>query len=205
MNSDEKYIKYGKTLSGLIHNLNTPLMGMSGRIELMQMKFGDDKNIIQVSTQLDRINNILTSIAFLLDKEMSNKDSGFDLKTLLDNYFSYLTTDMKFKHKLEKEINITPHSINTNGCDVLNFVHAVMSQLLNYVENEAALSITNSIEGNNAIIDIILTFEDEITQNQNITDLINKRLHDEIKQKYTFTADITGNKITVKIIIKSNE
>ena len=37
----EKWAKYGKLMSGLIHNLNTPLMGLSGRIELLEMKYPD--------------------------------------------------------------------------------------------------------------------------------------------------------------------
>ena len=205
MNSDEKFIKYGKTLSGLIHNLNTPLMGMSGRIELMQMKFGEDKNVNQVSTQLDRINNMLTAVAFLLDKEISNKDSGFDIKQLLDNYFAYLTTDMRFKHKLEKEINLIPHSLNTNGCDAINYIHCVMNALLSYVEEEAKIAITNTIEGSDSKIDIVMTFEKPIEKDLNITDVINKKMFDEVKSKFNFKAVLAENTITVQIFIKNNE
>ena len=205
MNSDEKFIKYGKTLSGLIHNLNTPLMGMSGRIELMQMKFGEDKNVNQVSTQLDRINNMLTAIAFLLDKEISNKDSGFDIKQLLENYFSYLTTDMRFKHKLEKEINLVPHSLNTNGCDVINYTHCVMNALLGYMEEEAKISIANVIDGNDCRIDILMTFEKPIEKDLNVIEVINNKLFDEVRPKYAFKATLIENTITAQIYIKNNE
>jgi len=205
MNSEEKFIKYGKTLSGLIHNLNTPLMGVSGRIELMQMKFGEDKNVIQISTQLDRINSMLTAIAFLLDKEISNKDSGFDLKILLENYFSYLTTDMKFKHKLEKKIDLISHSINTNGCDTINYLHCVLNTLLGYVENDASISISNQIEGNKAVLDICLDLKVLPTKDLNINDILNKRMYDELKNKYSFKAAIEDTIISVKIVFKGNE
>ena len=204
MNSDEKFIKYGKTLSGLIHNLNTPLMGMSGRIELMQMKFGEDKNVVQISAQLDRINAMLTSMAYLLDNEISNKDNGFDLQKLLENYFTYLTTDMKFKHKIEKNINLVPHAINTNSSDLLNFVHCILIQLLTHVDDEASITISNSIDGNNAILDFVLTLPNEVPKEVNITDEINKRLFSEIKNKYVFKAQAVGNKIAVRMGIKSN-
>jgi signal transduction histidine kinase len=205
MNNDEKFVKYGKTLSGLIHNLNTPLMGISGRIELMQMKFGDDKNITQVITQLDKINATLTNIAYLIEKEQSNKDSGFDLKVLLENYFDFLTTDMRFKHKVEKEISLTPHNINTNGSDLINFLHCVFDQLLAYVGEDAGIVIENSIVDNNAVIDIKFRSHPSVEIDKNIKEKIQKRLFEEIKHKYEVNAEVQGNTIIVKLVIKSEK
>ena len=201
MNSEEKFIKYGKTLSGLIHNLNTPLMGISGRVELMQMKLGDDKNVVQISTQLDRLNSMLTAVAYLLDKEISNKETKFDLKILLENYFTYLTTDMVFKHKVEKEINLESIEVTTNPANLINFIHKVFEQLLSYVEEEVKMTIRNTKTEQGTNLEIMMSCQNDITKDLNIVESLKKRMFEEVKNKYDFQARIVGNQAGVKIII----
>ncbi len=73
------WAKYGKLLSGVIHNLNTPLMGISGRVELLQFKMPDLKGLDQIASQLERINNSLGNLTFMIEKDCGEETTSIDL------------------------------------------------------------------------------------------------------------------------------
>jgi len=205
MNKNDKYIKYGKLLPGLIHNLNTPLMGCSGRIELLQMKMGDDKHLNQITTQLDRINDMLKSVAYLLDKDHIDKDTGFDLKVFLENYYNFMSTDMRFKHHIEKELSFEQCNINTNPSALMNYIHTIMHHLLKFIEGASVIQISNTLENSTPCINICMKYDAEIKADfieplSNIKQALEKKLSEEIMSRYELHSDVS-NEVTVKIII----
>ena len=198
MNKDEKYIKYGKLLSGLIHNLNTPLMGMSGRIELLQMKFDDEKSFKQIETQFAKINEMLTSIAALLDKDQTDKDLEFDLKSLLDSYFSFIYTDMRFKHQIEKELSFVPCNVMTNPSDLINCIHTIVDYLLECSNEDSTLYVDNTSIDGAITVNFCLKYNPEentknIPQDIDLNKIMSERLTEDIFDKFKINTVFSNN------------
>ena len=201
MNNDTKYVKYGKLLSGLIHNLNTPLMGLSGRVELLQMKFDDEKSFNQINTQLDKINHMLLATAYLLDKDNCDRDLEIDLKAFLENYFSFLYTDMRFKHQIEKELNFEPFSLSINASDLLNCLHTIVDYILNYIDDKTTLIVNNTTIENKPVINITLQLNSEINKDLNIEKCLNENLSDDTLKKFLVSSTFGENNISITMLI----
>jgi signal transduction histidine kinase len=210
MNNDEKYIKYGKLLSGLIHNLNTPLMGCTGRVELLQMKMGEDKNLSQIATQLDKINSTLISIAYILDKDNMDRVTMIDMKNLLDHYFSFLQTDMRFKHQVPKNINLNPRMIKTNPSEFVNYLHKFLDYLLKYLNGAALLEIDNICDNDKTVLNMCLSYEsgkvddDFVLPLSQIVDNLKESFSDEILERYNTIVTIKDD-VCIKIYIQDTE
>ena len=203
MNKDKKYIKYGKLLSGLIHNLNTPLMGLSGRLELLQMKFEDEKSFNQINTQLDRINGMLSTAAYLIDKDQTEQDLEFDFKKFMETYLNFLTTDMRYKHQTEKDINLESCNIRTFASDLLNLIHNIMDYLLRFIGGETTVSINNTLIDNGTELIILFKIGAEINTDFDFDVFIKEEIEDFVLQKYPTSCQIDGNQILVKIKISN--
>ena len=196
MSDESRYIKYGKLMGGLIHNLNTPLMGCTGRIELLQMKLGEEKNLDQISVQLDKINSTLVSVAYILDKDNSDKIMMIDLKILLDHYFVFLYTDTRFKHQIEKEISLVSQTVSTNPSTLVNYMHTFFGYLLMYIDGASVLEITNATENNVHTIYICMKYDDSI--NEEVVEPLNNTLSylssvvgEDVMKKYITKVDVT--------------
>ena len=199
MKSERKYIKYGKLLSGLIHNLNTPLMGLSGRLELLQMKFEDEKSFTQINTQLDKITTMLSTAAYLLDKDQTDRKLDFDLKTFLDNYFSFIYTDMRFKHQIEKELSFESCNVDTNPSDLLNCLHAIIDYLLCFIDKDTTLIVNNTCVENIPMINICLQLKSELASDINICQFIEDSPYHESLKKFEISHEMGFDKISISI------
>lgn len=98
-----RWAKYGRLLSGVIHNLNTPLMGITGRVELIGFKQPDLKGLDQINRQLQRISGILTPLAYLVDKDLNVEKSICDLGELIKHVDNLCKASMKYKHRIQVE------------------------------------------------------------------------------------------------------
>ena len=98
-----RWAKYGRLLSGVIHNLNTPLMGITGRVELIGFKMPDLKGLDQISRQLERINDILVPLAYLVDKDLNVERGLCDVSDLIMNVHKLCGASMKYKHHIQVE------------------------------------------------------------------------------------------------------
>ena len=201
MENDKKFIKYGKLLSGLIHNLNTPLMGISGRIELLQMKFDDEKSFNQINTQLDKITAMLSNAAYLLDKDHSDRPIEIDLLKFLENYFIFINTDSRYKHQMEKELTFQSNVVFINPSDLLNLLHTIVDYLIGFHDDETTIIASNSIEGSNPVINITLKRNTDLDQEIDIDKLINDNLFENDIKIYSVTHNVEQSQIHVKIVI----
>lgn len=172
----EIHAKYGKHLAGLIHNLNTPLMGISGRMELLQMKMPELKGLTQIADQVERINTILSDMVSLIEAEKNEVSTLVNLKdivTLIDNF---LQCNMNYKHKLEVLIQVEEISVLTIPLYLINSLYELIifsiERKLNKQElqiivtedrNEVIISITSF--GKQLVLDEVQYLEDKIIIN----------------------------------------
>lgn len=114
----------GSLLGGVIHNLNTPLMWIMGRSQLVQarnenlerlkdmpleeilkIKEKNQKDIESIGQGADKIDQILKAISYKVQMA-SEGVAAVEIKEYLTNELDFLLADMRFKHETKVEINI---------------------------------------------------------------------------------------------------
>jgi hypothetical protein len=197
-NTDEKWVKYGKLLSGLIHNLNTPLMGVSGRVEILQIKLGEDKGLVQIANQVERINDMLSAVAYLVDKDQYNKVTDIDIGVFLKNYFGFLYADMRFKHHINKEVEFVSCKLNFNPADLLFVLHMVVDHLLDHSNNDSLLTAHNT-EGGTIEIQMKGDFPAEILDTLSTKKA--EKFSDDMTNNYKIESKVVENTVSINITV----
>lgn len=121
----EKVLSHvGSLLGGVIHNLNTPLMWIMGRSQLIQarnenlerlknmsleeiikVKEKNHKDIESIGQGADKIDQILKAISYKV--QMATEGfTAVEIKEYLTNEMDFLLADMRFKHETKVELNI---------------------------------------------------------------------------------------------------
>jgi len=148
-----RWAKYGRLLSGVIHNLNTPLMGITGRVELIGFKMPDLKGLDQITKQLQRINEILVPLASLIDKDQNIERGITDVNDLVQKVDKLLYADMKYKHRLNAELDLN----GTLFADIVpsalqNALFEVCMNAVDALPHDANLLLSTNREGDEIII-----------------------------------------------------
>ena len=118
----------GSLLGGVVHNLNTPLMWVMGRAQLLQSRnehfdtFKDlseeelaktkqknDKDITSILEGADKIDSILKGLGYKI--QMVNEGyTSVELREYLEMEVNFLMADMRFKHDTKRDIQYGPRS-----------------------------------------------------------------------------------------------
>jgi len=195
MDKDTKWIKYGKLLSGLIHNLNTPLMGISGRVELLQINMGENKSLTSIISQVEKINQMLTAVGYLVDKDITNKELDIDLATFMNHFFNFMNADMRYKHHiLTKELNFEPYTTIINPSDLLYCIHTMLDYALNFLDEDTSINATSNDKG--AIV-ITLTMKNPVKSDYDMATWIQTNIEDTFKNLYHIEHNVNENVINI--------
>lgn len=150
-----RWSKYGRIIAGLIHNLNTPLMGITGRIELLQFKFSDVKGFDQISTQLQRINDMLSGVSFVLDKDINQESYLTDVNETIQQLDVFMRGDMKYKHKMDVSLDLNDAILLEMPPTLLvNAVHELLRLCVNKGADDSVVVIATKKVSNLAVISI---------------------------------------------------
>jgi signal transduction histidine kinase len=140
----------GSLLGGVVHNLNTPLMWVMGRAQLLQSRnenfetFKDlpeedlakireknDKDISSILEGAEKIDGILKGLGYKI--QMVNEGyTSVELREYLEMEINFLMADMRFKHDTKREIQLGPRSCyakvdyNALSAAVSGTINAVM-------------------------------------------------------------------------------
>jgi len=143
----EKWAKYGKLMSGFIHNLNTPLMGLSGRIELMEIKYPDVKGLEALTKHVDTLNRILQACAYFTDKDTNDKEYDTNIVDFIERFDLFMKSHMKYKHGIFVEKDLTPCQKVINAQRYFNALYRIISFFLNYTGEDDSLIFKNDENG----------------------------------------------------------
>jgi hypothetical protein len=111
-------------LGGMIHNLNTPLMWIMGRSQLLmarneiweklrtmsdedflKTKDKNTKDLDSITQGTDKIDAILKNLSYKV--QMSTEGfTAIEIRDYLRNEMDFLLADMRFKHETKLELNI---------------------------------------------------------------------------------------------------
>jgi signal transduction histidine kinase len=200
MKDDDKYIKYGKLLAGFIHNINSPLMGISGRFELLELKYPDEKSLPHINTQIEKVDQMLTNLAYLLNIEQSDNNTEIDLNDLLINFETFMHADKRYKNPVTKEISFFSHVMNINPADLINVLYKIFDYMLEFSEEGALFRLSN----NKNIISINMNLNSVIDKKYNISDFINNNINAELLSKFKFKEITDTNSSRIDILVTNS-
>ncbi|GAB4377036.1 MAG: hypothetical protein Kow0042_24140 [Calditrichia bacterium] len=101
----------GLMLPGFIHNLNGPLGTLTGRIELLNIKYQKIAELNELLKMGFKLQNIIENLSFKLVNERYFQPVEINLNRLLREEITFLQADLFFKHQVtvqEKFFNNIP-------------------------------------------------------------------------------------------------
>jgi signal transduction histidine kinase len=148
----------GSMLPGIIHNLSTPLSGVMGATQLLEMRSTSLEDMLKEINELDesarqelqkqfdrsRMNvdiiarnaKVLSDILHVLVQRVSrgglSRSDSYSLNDLLQNELRFLDANLDFKHKVKKSIQLAPdvHLVEYVYCHVANAIEEFVSEAL---------------------------------------------------------------------------
>jgi len=130
---EERLASIGLLASGIAHNLNGPLMTIMGALELRSVQAPDDKTLELIRRQTEIMKNIIGNLLTKSRREQEMQPTELDLNQLIKEQLEFLNADMRFKHQLQKEVQLDI------GFPAIRGLYADFSQVLNAI-------LTNCIE-----------------------------------------------------------
>ena len=197
--------KYYGLLPGFIHNINTPLMSISGRIELIQFKHPEISGVTQMLEQLERLNGIVDNLKYMIemDKEMEPQEIKLDKFFIELDRFLHL--NLTYKHKIKLSSEITPSlSLFTRPFNLLNVMYEVLNHCIISMPSGGDIKLEATRDSGKIKI-VVMRTGDSISMEQ--TQKLEQNNPDlELNQPYTglIAAKLLIKKIGGKLTISSN-
>jgi two-component system, NtrC family, sensor kinase len=152
----------GSLVGGLVHNLNTPLMWIMGRAQLLQsrsekydsfrdipedqlavLKEKNDKDLRSIQEGAEKIDSILKALGYKIQM-VSEGHTSIELREYLDMELNFLMADMRFKHETKRDVKLSPRScyVKTDYCALSYAFTGIITEIINATPKGRSLSIT---------------------------------------------------------------
>ncbi len=151
----------GSLMGGLVHNLNTPLMWIMGRAQLIQsrneklggikdvteeelasLKEKNGKDIRSIQEGADKIDHILKSLGYKI--QMINEGyTSIELKEYLEMELNFLMADMRFKHETKREMNLSSRScyVRSDYCALSYAFTGIINTIMNSTDKGRTMQV----------------------------------------------------------------
>lgn len=132
-------ISIGRLTSGITHNLNSPLTGLMGQLELMKIKnpeLSGDLDTVMMLTK--KIRDIILSLSTKYENETLREEQPQNINQILRFELGFLQADLFFKHHLDVALEFQEPLPNVFG-NYLNFALAFEAVLVNAVDAQRHL------------------------------------------------------------------
>ncbi len=152
----------GSLLGGVVHNLNTPLMWVMGRAQLLQsrnerleslkdlteedlakIREKNDKDISSILEGAEKIDGILKGLGYKI--QMVNEGyTSVEIREYLEMEVNFLMADMRFKHDTKREIQLGPRSyyakVDYNALS--GAISGIMNTIMDLTEKGRSIKIS---------------------------------------------------------------
>ena len=152
----ERLASVGTVASGIVHNLRSPLAVIQGYGQLIQMRHPEVVEIEQVRQAGLQMGELIDQV---LDRGRRQlKPQMVDVNELLRRELDFLNTNLEFKHRIDKQINLT------EGLPSVKAVYSDLSQVFEnllrnavdamYGRDTKRLTVTTALERMNVIVTV---------------------------------------------------
>ncbi len=128
------FVSLGRQGTGITHNLNGPLTGMMGHVELMKIKhpeLGNDLDIVMGLAK--KMRDSIADLQTKYENETIRKPQLLSINHILRSELAYLQSDLFDKHYIERELDLDKSVPNIKGV-YADFSLAFEEILLNAID-----------------------------------------------------------------------
>ncbi len=126
----QKLEQIGLLASGLAHNLKTPLAGIKGYAQLLQSENPHLEDLAYINDEVTIMESIITNLMVKSRKDHLKEEEVINLNDLLKIELKFLNSNMFYKHRIEKQIELDESMPSIVG------VYSHFSQsILNLIQN----------------------------------------------------------------------
>lgn len=128
------YISVGRQGTGITHNLNGPLTGMMGHVELMKLKHPElDADLDIIISLAKKLRDLIAELQVKHENETIREAQPQNINQILRAEMSYLNSDLFYKHYINHESNFQKSLPNIIGI-YADFALAFEEILINAVD-----------------------------------------------------------------------
>ena len=152
----------GSLVGGLVHNLNTPLMWIMGRSQLIQSRnekfdslrdLPDDqvaalrektqKDLRSIQEGAEKIDEALKALAYKVQM-VSEGHTSVELREYLEMELNFLMADMRFKHETKREVKVAPRAcyVKTDYCALSYAFTGIIDEIIKSTPRGRSLNIS---------------------------------------------------------------
>ncbi len=153
------FLSIGSQATGITHNLNGPLTGMMGQLELLKMKNPDLEKDLDIVLDLTRkLRDQIAELQTKFENETLRQEQIVDINRLVQDELNYLKTDLFYKHYISRGLELDKSLPKIKGV-YADFALSVEQVLINAIDAQrqqknGRIEVKTSLEDGNICIRI---------------------------------------------------
>ncbi len=155
---NEKLSFIGSLVQGFAHNLTSPLSGILAGCEILNKRYGSQKEIELIKSLTNRINDVVSNLLDKSRKENTISQQWCSINTMIEEILKFLEADLSFKHKYARNLELggdLPDIYGIYG----DFSQSLQNIIVNAIDAMKAtekkiLQIRTFMQGQNLIVQI---------------------------------------------------
>jgi CheY-like chemotaxis protein/anti-sigma regulatory factor (Ser/Thr protein kinase) len=153
------FISIGSQATGITHNLNGPLTGMMGQLELLRMKNPELEKDLDIVLDLTRkLRDQIAELQTKFENETLRQEQIIDINRLVQDELNYLKTDLFYKHYISRGLELDKSLPKIKGV-YADFALSVEQVLINAIDaqrqkKDGRIEVKTSVEDGNICIRI---------------------------------------------------
>jgi len=164
----ERMAHIGRLSAGIGHNIMTPLSLIMMNADLLTMKLKGDEgyasHLEEIIHQASLISKIAETMMWKVKTEEQTTPAQIQFGSFVQQNLDFWMGDMFFKHKLDKDFRINPHTPSIAGIP-FHFTSFIDEWILSIIQraeprNGGSLSVMADVDGENNRL--FLQFEDNL-------------------------------------------